>query len=244
MSPRPVFVVAGVGTGTGTGAATARLLAQKGWRVALVARNPDNLINLAKEINEAGGEAAGFPVHDYSYNATLSVFDAISAHKWSSGEPSEVRGALWNAGVQEVWKPFLEVSEKEIETTLQFNVAAAFGFARGAILAFKKNELDERGARGTLLFTGATASIRGNVRTSGIAAVKFAVRALSQSLAKEFGKDNIHVAHAIIDGIISTGSSDVRLDANSIAKNYVYLAEQDRSAWTWELDLRPAHEKW
>ncbi len=191
-----------------------RLLAQKGWRVALVARNPDNLNNLAKEINEAGGEvrysasrsdvsynqflsltqAAGFPVHDYSYNATLSVFDAISAHKWSSGEPSEVRGALWNAGVQEVWKPFLEVSEKEIETTLQFNVAAAFGFARGAILAFKKNELDERGARGTLLFTGATASIRGNVRTSGIAAVKFAVRALSQSLAKEFGKDNIHVS--------------------------------------------------
>ncbi|RPD59550.1 NAD-P-binding protein [Lentinus tigrinus ALCF2SS1-6] len=244
MSARLVFVVAGVGNGTGTGAATARLLAQKGYRIALVARNPDNLNRLAKEIVEAGGEAAAFPVQDYSYNATLSVFDTISAYKWPSAEPSEVRVALWNAGVQEVWKPFLEVSQEDIENTLQFNVAAAFGFARGAILAFKKNGLDERGARGTLLFTGATASIRGNVRTSGIAAVKFGIRALSQSLAKEFGKENIHVAHAIIDGIISIGSSDVRLDTNSIAKNYLYLVEQDRSAWTWELDLRPAHEKW
>ncbi|KAF9002184.1 hypothetical protein BDQ17DRAFT_1542485 [Cyathus striatus] len=114
---------------------------------------------------------------------------------------------------------------------------------------------DENGKRGTLLFTGATASLRGNAVTSAFASGKFGTRALSQSLAKEFGKQNIHVAHAIIDGSILTDQSkncgpewekneDVRLNADSIASSYLYLVNQDRSAWTWELDLRPAHEKW
>ncbi|THH07724.1 hypothetical protein EW146_g9223, partial [Bondarzewia mesenterica] len=113
----------------------------------------------------------------------------------------------------------------------------------------------EKGKRGTLLFTGATASLRGNVTTSAFATGKFGLRALAQSLSKEFGKENIHVAHVIIDGGIVTDRSrargeawvnnpDVRLEPDSIAKAYQYLTEQDRSAWTWELDLRPAHEKW
>ncbi|RPD59548.1 NAD(P)-binding protein [Lentinus tigrinus ALCF2SS1-6] len=255
MSTRPLFVVAGIGNGSGTGAAAARLFAQKGYRVALIARNADSLNRLAGEINSAGGEAAGFPISDYSYGATLSVFDNIAAHKWSSAGSSSLRVALWNAG-SGVWKPFLDVTEKDVETSLQTNVTAAFAFSRGAVLAFKQNDIDERGKRGTLLFTGATAAIRGNVTTSAFAAGKFGLRALSQSLAKEFGKENIHVTHAIIDGGILTDRSssyrdeawinnpDLRLDANSIAKSYLYLVEQDRSAWTWELDLRPAHEKW
>ncbi|KAI0696302.1 NAD-P-binding protein [Cerioporus squamosus] len=253
MSTRPLFVVAGIGQGSGTGAAAARLFAQKGYRVALVARNADPLNRLAGEINDAGGEAAAFPIEDYSYGATLSVFDSIAAHKWSSAGSSSLRVALWNAGTG-VWKPFLDVTDKDIETSLQTNVTAAFAFSRGAILAFKQNELDERGKRGTLLFTGATAAIRGNVTTSAFAAGKFGLRALSQSLAKEFGKQNIHVSHTeagiLTDRSLSTrdeawvNNADVRLDANSIAKSYLYLVEQDRSAWTWELDLRPAHEKW
>ena len=99
---------------------------------------------------------------------------------------------MWNAG-SGVWKPFLDVTEKDITTSLQVNVTAAFAFSRGAILAFKQNRLDETGSRGTLIFTGATAAIRGNVTTSAFAAGKFGIRALSQSLAKEFGKENIHV---------------------------------------------------
>ncbi|KAI1796950.1 NAD-P-binding protein [Ganoderma leucocontextum] len=259
MSARPLLIVAGIGNGSGTGAATARLFAKKGYRVALVARNADHLSRFAGEINSEGGEAAAFPIADYSYNSTLSVFDTIFAHKWTTEGPSEFRVGVWNAG-SGVFKGFLDVTEEDITTSLQVNVTAAFAFSRRAVLKFKENGLDERGKRGTLIFTGATAALRGNTLTSAFAAGKFGVRALSQSLAKEFGKENIHVAHSIIDGSIFTGqglsrrsgedaekykkNADTRLDANSIANSYLYLVEQDRSAWTWELDLRPAHEKW
>ncbi|KAJ3557748.1 hypothetical protein NM688_g1302 [Phlebia brevispora] len=258
MATRPVFVVAGVGNGTGTGAAAARAFSKAGYRVALIARNVDHLNNIAKELNSAGGEVAAFPVKEYSYSAVLAVFDQVRSHRWSSQEPAEVRVALWNAAAG-VWKPFLNVTEEDLKTSLDSNVVAAFAFSRGAILAFQKNSIDGLGKRDTLIFTGATASIRGNVLTSAFAAGKFALRALSQSLAKEFGKENIHVAHAIIDGNIPTDlaasqwsgeaqeefrrNQDIRLNPESIAASYLYLVNQDRSAWTWELDLRPAHGK-
>ncbi|OCH90382.1 short-chain dehydrogenase/reductase SDR [Obba rivulosa] len=252
MSTRPLFVVAGVGNGTGD-----RVFSKAGYRVALIARNAEHLKKTADEINATGGEAVAFPVPSYAYSDIASVFDKIRAHQWASGGRTELRAALFNAGAG-VWKPFLDVTEADVALITETNVTAAFAFARQVLLAFKQNEVDEKGKRGTLLFTGATASIRGNVTTSAFAAGKFALRALSQSLNKEFGKQNIHVAHAIIDGGILTDLSlsrrqgdpewksngDIRLDPESIGKSYLYLANQDRSAWTWELDLRPAHEKW
>lgn len=106
-----------------------------------------------------------------------------------------IRVAVYNAAAA-VWKGFLDITPGEVQDVLQINVAAAFSFSREAILEFKENEIQEAvGKRGTLIFTGATASIRGNVTTSAFAAAKHAQRALSQSLAKEFGKQNIHVAH-------------------------------------------------
>ncbi|KAI0919540.1 hypothetical protein AcW1_003231 [Taiwanofungus camphoratus] len=260
MAVRPVIVIAGIGNGSGTGASTARVFAKAGYRVALIARNADHLNKTAAEINKAGGEAAAFPVPAYSYPAITSVFQNIKTYQWASSEKPEIRVALWNAGAG-VWKGFLDVTEQELQTVIDANIVAPFAFSRQVLLAFKENEVDELGKRGTLLFTGATASVRGNVTTSAFASGKFALRALSQSLSKEFGKQNIHVAHAIIDGGILTDLSlsrrsdataskewkengDIRLDPDSIAKSYLYLANQDRSAWTWELDLRPAHEKW
>ncbi|EIM84866.1 NAD-P-binding protein [Stereum hirsutum FP-91666 SS1] len=251
MVARPLFVVAGVGAGHGTGAASARVFSKAGYRVALIARNADSLNEFASELNSQGGEVAAFPIKEYGYKDIHSAFEAIKK-QWPD---SEIRAALWNAGYG-AWKPFLELTEEEVTESVKTNVTAAFSFSREVILAFKQLPLNELGKRGTLLFTGATASLRGNTTTSGFAAGKFGERALSQSLAKEFGKDNIHVAHAIIDGGILTERSrsrhgeewesnpDVRLDPESIAKSYLYLTNQDRSAWTWELDLRPAHEKW
>ncbi|KAL4247331.1 NAD(P)-binding domain superfamily protein [Abortiporus biennis] len=257
-SPKPILVVAGVGNSSGTGGATARLFAKHGYLVALVARNADNLKAAAEEINKSGGEAAAFPISNYEYSTVINVCDQIKTHNWSNGK-GEIRVALFNSG-HGVWKPFLDVTEQDIQENVQVNILAAFAFSRQAILAFKENKIDEKGRRGTLLFTGATASLRGNVVTSGFATGKFALRALSQSLSKEFGKENIHVAHAIIDGGILTDRTlerqpgnakdnfqnnlDIRLSPESIAESYLYLANQDRSAWTWELDLRPAHEKW
>lgn len=161
--------------------------------MALIARNPDHLNTLAKDIKDAGGEAAAFPVEDYGYKAVLAVFDAVKAHKWS--EPAEVRVALWNASSgAAAFKTFLNVTEEDLRLSLEGTVTGPFAFSRQAILTFKENELNQLGKRGTLLFTGATASIRGNVFTSAFATAKFGLRALSQSLAKEFGKENIHVS--------------------------------------------------
>ncbi|KAH9943602.1 short-chain dehydrogenase/reductase SDR [Amylocystis lapponica] len=260
MSVRPVIIVAGVGNGTGTGAATARVFSKAGYRVALVARNADHLKKTTADLAQAGGETASFPVAEYSYSAVSAVVKAIKAHQWPTPEKAEIRVALWNAG-SAVWKPFLDITEEELDKVVSSTVVAPFAFAHEVLAAFKENAEDALGKRGTLLFTGATASLRGNTTTSAFAAGKFALRALSQSLNKEFGKQNIHVAHAVIDGGILTDLSlsrrtdpaaskqwkedgNVRIDPESIAKSYLYLANQDRSAWTWELDLRPAHEKW
>ncbi|KAF9496849.1 NAD(P)-binding protein [Pleurotus eryngii] len=253
---RPLAVIAGLGNGTGTGASSARLFAQHGYTIALVSRQRDNtLVNLVKEIKDAGGDAAYFAVPKYSRDAISSAFAEIRKQFPSSAYA--IRVAIFNA-VHGVRNHFLDATPEDIQEAVDVGIIAGFAFSREAIVEFKSNDLNEVGKRGTLIFTGATASIRGNVTTSAFAAGKAGQRSLSQSLAKEFGKDNIQVSHAIVDGDILTdvirarqkndpewiNNADVRLDPDSIAASYLYLANQDRSAWTWELDLRPAHEKW
>ena len=105
-----------------------------------------------------------------------------------------MRVTVWNAAFG-VWKSFLDITDEEVHKALEVNIRAAFAFSRLSILAFKGNGIDEVGKRGALIFTGATASWRGNTTTSTFAAGKFGLRALSQSLNKEFGKDNIHVSY-------------------------------------------------
>jgi len=251
---RGIFVVAGYGNGSGTGSASAVAFAKAGYKVALIARGAEALEKGAEEIKKTGGDAAAFPVQTYDHESIHSVFEAIKKH-WPN---EDIRVTLYNTAFG-VWKPFLDVTPDEWKESANLNIITAAAFARESILAFKDLELNEQGKRGTLLFTGATASWRGNKTTSAFSAGKFALRSLSQSLNKEFGKQNIHVAHAIIDGGILTDRSkqrnpdgydalvnnpDVRLSPESIAASYLYLANQDRSAWTWELDLRPAHETW
>ena len=133
-------------------------------------------------------QAAAFPITDYNYQEVQGAFRAVRA-RWPH---ADIRVALFNAGFA-VWKPFLQITEDEIDRVVDTNIKAAFAFSREAITAFQGQALDERGKRGTLLFTGATASLRGNTTTSAFSAAKFALRSLSQSLNKEFGKENIHV---------------------------------------------------
>ncbi|KAJ6489712.1 hypothetical protein DFH09DRAFT_1168410 [Mycena vulgaris] len=254
-----VVVVAGIGNGSGTGGAVARLFAKEGYTVALVSRGSEALDVLAKSIQASGGKAESFPIPTYGPEELTAAFNSIHA-RYPSPEYA-ITVAIFNAA-HGVWKPFLEVTPEDIRESNKVNIEGSFAFSRAAILAFQKNEpTASTGAKGTLVFTGATASLRGNVTTSAFASGRFALRALSQSLAKEFGKQDIHVAHAIIDGAIVTGNTHgdrntpptgpvenptphLKLSAESIAASYLYLVNQDRSAWTWELDLRPAHEKW
>ncbi|KAI0668190.1 short-chain dehydrogenase/reductase SDR [Trametes maxima] len=259
MPTRPVIVIVGVGNGTGS-----RVFSKAGYRVALIGRGTDRLKKAADTINQSGGEAIAFPIESYTYKPLTDIFVTIKAHQWSTPEKAEIRAALWNAGT-EVWKPFLDVTEEDLQRTLETHVTGPFAFAHQIVQEFKGNEVDTIGKRGTLIFTGATASIRGNVTTSAFAAGKFALRALSQSLNKEFGKQNIHTLTVLnrptaVTGILTDyvlehitddaarqklkENANIRLDPESIAKSYLYLASQDSSAWTWELDLRPAHEKW
>lgn len=126
----------------------------------------------------------------YATSEISSAFTSISSH-WPS-DSNALRVAVFNAGYG-VWKPFLQITDEEVAEALDTNVRAAFTFARLAITAFEENGLDVNGKRGALIFTGATASWRGNKTTSTFAVGKFGLRALSQSLNKEFGKDNIHV---------------------------------------------------
>ena len=132
-------------------------------------------------------------MESYSAQDIASAWGAI--RKQYPSPEYNIRAAVFNAGYG-VWKPFLDITPEEVQTSLQTNIASAFAFSREAILSFKENNIEEaNGKRGILIFTGATASLRGNVVTSAFAAGKHALRALSQSLAKEFGKQNIHVAH-------------------------------------------------
>ncbi|CAG7854162.1 SubName: Full=Uncharacterized protein {ECO:0000313/EMBL:CCA68919.1} [Serendipita indica DSM 11827] len=264
---KPVFIVAGVGNASGTGAASAKEFArQLGYRVALVARRLKDLQVIADEIIANGGEAHPFPVKEYSRDEIVAVFRAVR-EKWPD---SRIKVALWNASQ---WSriPFLD----DIQRSVQINVVAAFAWSQEAIKAMlepAEAPLQEGGTGGTVLFTGATSSIRGAASFAAFAAGKHGLRALSQSLAREFGKHDIHVAHVIIDGTILTNTTkrlfggrkhvvqtpgnesaaeegddwmddeSRRLDPESVAKAFVWLHQQKRDAWTLELDMRPAKE--
>ena len=138
-------------------------------------------------------QAASFTIASYSHEDIASAWSAIHSH-FAKPEYT-IRAAVFNTG-HEVFKRFLDVTPEDVQASLQVNVAGAFAFSREAILSFKANDIEEPiGRRGALIFTGATAGLRGNITTSAFAASKFGVRALAQSLAKEFGKENIHVAY-------------------------------------------------
>ncbi len=169
---------------------SSRLFAKEGYAIALVARGADSLKTLSDEIIAAGGTAAPFPISSYSTADVNSAYARIHAHY--QGQP--IRVALYNS-THDVWKPFLDITLEDVQGVAQTNLEGAFAFSKNVIQAFQANQVNEKGKRGALIFTGATASVRGNVTTSAFSAGKHALRALSQSLAKEFGKQNIHVSH-------------------------------------------------
>ncbi|KAJ7101393.1 hypothetical protein B0H15DRAFT_796202 [Mycena belliarum] len=254
---------AGVGNGSGTGGAVARLFAKEGYTVALVSRGAEALDALAKSIRTSGGKAESFPVPAYGAEELTAAFASIHA-RFPAPEYA-ITAAVFNTA-HGAFKPFLDITPEDVRESNKVNIESAFAFSRAAILAFQKNEVTPgTGKKGTLVFTGATASIRGNVVTSAVAAGKFALRALSQSLAKEFGKQDIHLdlgcpriatgntrgdRNTPPSGPVENTTPNAKLSPESIAaiserpQSYLYLVKQDQSAMTWELDLRPSHEKW
>ena len=223
-----------VGVGPGLGAALARRFAQGGLAVAVAARRVDALSELAREI---GGRA-------YACDATEedSVSQLFAAVERDLGRPTVV---VYNAGA---FSPgsVLEINAADFERC--WRALCLGGFLVGQCAA---RGMVEAG-RGTILLTGATASLRGGARFANLAVGKFGLRALAQSMARELGPKGVHVAHIVIDGQIRSERyaelekqrpADGLLDPDAIAEAYWHLHMQARSAWTLEIDLRPWVEK-
>lgn len=225
-----------VGVGPGLGAALVRAFAKEGYTVVAAARSASTLAEL-KRANQAARVVA--IDSDATEQADVErVFDEAATLG-----PTEV--AVFNAGAF-VRGSVLETDPAEFERC--WRVGCFAGFLVGQAAA---RRMVERGS-GTILFTGATASLRGGAGFVSVASPKFGLRAVAQSMARELGPKNIHVAHVIIDGQIRSQryarlegerGPDSLLDPDAIAAQYVVLHRQHRSAWTQELDLRPWSEK-
>ena len=244
MSLKPSCLI--VGAGDGVGSALARAFAREGLAVCITRRprNLDKLEAVAAAIRAEGGEAHAFGVDARIEAEMIDLVDKIEA------EVGPLQVVVFNIGAN--------VRFPVIDTTAQvyskvWEMAALSGFFTGREAA---RVMAPRG-KGTILFTGATASTRGGAGFSAFAGAKAALRQLAQSLAREMGPQGIHVAHVVVDGMIDGAfarsiapeiqallDADAILKPDEIAKNYVWLHNQQRSAWTFELDLRPWKENW
>ena len=233
-----------IGAGDATGSSVARRFAKEGYMVCAARRTEAALAPLVESIQAAGGRALGFALDARREEAVTGFIDHIE----STIGPIEVM--VFNVGGN-VRFPILETTTQKYFKV--WEMCAMAGFLAGREAA---RVMVPRG-RGTILFTGATASLRGAAGFSAFAGGKAALRALAQSMARELGPKGVHVAHVIIDGLIDTAFSrtnfadrvaaagpDGILNPNHIADAYWWLHQQPRDAWTFELDLRPWVEKW
>ncbi|MEQ9662259.1 MAG: SDR family oxidoreductase [Parasphingopyxis sp.] len=235
-----------IGAGDGLGGAVARRFAAEGHPVCLTrrARHIDQLEVLAEDIRADGGEAHAFGVDARSEEETAALFDRIE------NEIGPIGVTVFNIGANVRF----DIRDTTVRVfTKVWEMACFAGFLAGREAA---RAMVPRG-RGSILFTGATASLRGREGFAAFASAKHGLRALAQSMARELGPEGIHVAHIVCDGAIDgvfTRSrvedvgelldKDVILKPEDIAENYLMLHRQPRSAWTHELDLRPWRESW
>ncbi len=242
--PKGVCLVVGVGDGLGS--ALAHAFAAEGHVVCMMrrARNLDALEAVAQSIRDAGGAAHAYGVDARSEDEMVALFATIERDIG----PLEV--VVFNIGAN-VRFGIRETTARVF--TKVWEMACFAGFLAGREAA---NVMVPRG-RGSILFTGATASVRGRDGFAAFAAAKHGLRAVAQSMARELGPQGIHVAHVVIDGAVDGVftrqnrsnvaellAEDVILKPEDIAAAYVNLHKQPRSAWTHELDLRPWRESW
>jgi NAD(P)-dependent dehydrogenase (short-subunit alcohol dehydrogenase family) len=221
-----------VGAGTGLSASLTRALTQDGVRVALAARTTGDLDAL---IRETGARAFAC---DASRPAEVEkLFADLEA---TGGAPEIV---IYNASLR-ARGPFIDLDPAEVERSIAVSAFGGFLVAQQAA----RRMLPKR--HGTILFTGASASVKGYAQSAPFAMGKFALRGLAQSLARELAPQGIHVAHVVIDGGIKSArrsepaaAPDSLLDPDAIAATYLQLIRQPRSAWTWEIELRPWVER-
>ena len=233
-----------IGAGDALGGAIAKRFAREGYAAVIVRRHADQLEPLAQSIRDAGGEAHPFGLDARKEEDMVGLFERVEA------EIAPVEVCVFNIGAN------VNFPIEETTARVYFKVwemACFAGFLAGREAAKRMTPR----CRGTILFTGATASVRGREGFAAFASAKHGLRALAQSMARELGPKGVHVAHTIIDGAIDTAwiaenfperyklkTDDGILNPDHIADAYWGLHAQPRDAWTHELDLRPWMEAW
>src|SRR6266446_7543604 len=231
--PKPTYETALiVGAGRGLSASLARLLAGKGLRVALAARDAEKLATLCAETG-----AKAFACDAVEPDQVARLFMAVES---ATGAPEVV---VYNASAR-ARGPVAELVPAEVERAIMVSAYGGFLVAREAASRMLKK------GRGAILFTGASASVKGYPLSAAFAMGKFALRGLAQSMARELTPQGIHIGHFVIDGAIRNPGRteppdrpDSMLDPDAIAENYLHIMKQPRSAWTSEIELRPWVEK-
>ncbi|WP_252272039.1 SDR family oxidoreductase [Pseudomonas subflava] len=237
-------VVLVIGAGDATGGAIAKRFAREGYVACVTRRSADKLQPLVDEIRAAGGEAHGFASDARKEEEVAALVEGIER------DIGPIEAFVFNIGANVPCSILDETARKYFKI---WEMACFAGFLSAQAVA---RRMVTRG-RGTILFTGATAGLRGASHFAAFAGAKHGIRALAQSMARELGPRNIHVAHVVVDGAIDTvfirdnfpdlyarKDQDGILDPAHIADNYWFLHAQPRDAWTFELDLRPWTEKW
>ncbi len=228
-----------VGVGPGLGYSLTDKFRREGFDVGMMARSESSLERFEEELEHGSGTVESF---ECDARVPESVSSAFRALEESLGVPSVL---IYNAGTFTLGG-IMDIEPERFEECWQANCYGGYLCARQVLPEMKKE------GEGTILFTGATASLRGSEGFSTLAVGKFGLRALAQSMAREFGPDGIHVGHVIIDGQIATPANleeypererETFLDPDKIARQYWELHQQDRSTWTLELDLRPYVEE-
>lgn len=222
-------VVAGVGPGLG--ASVARRFAREGLDVALFARTESRIASLAAALDETPGSGLAVPTDLADRESVTAGFETVR----EALGPVDV--LVYNASAAP-WDGLRSISDADLDRALDVGVRGAVACARAAV----SDMLDGDG--GTVVFTGATTSVRGREGAVGFSAAKFGARGVAESMARELGPEGVHVAHVVLDGGIRPPDREVEapedyLDPDAVADAYWRLVEQDRSAWTLELDLRP-----
>ena len=233
-----------IGAGDSTGGAIAKRFAKEGFIACVTRRSADKLQPLVDSIHAEGGQAFGYASDARKEDDVAALFTQIEA------EHGPIEVMVFNIGANVPCSILEETARKYFKI---WEMACLSGFLNAQQAA---RRMVKRG-RGTILFTGATAGLCGSANFAAFAGAKHALRALAQSMARELGPQNIHVAHVVVDGAIDTDfirtsfperyalkDQDGILNPDHIAENYWYLHSQPRDAWTFELDLRPYMERW
>jgi NAD(P)-dependent dehydrogenase (short-subunit alcohol dehydrogenase family) len=244
MPTNPNKVALVIGAGDATGGTIAKRFAAGGYTACVTRREADKLEPLLQAIRAAGGQALGFGSDARKEAEVIELVERIER------DIGAIEVLVFNIGANVPCSVLDETARKYFKI---WEMACFGGFLNGREVA---RRMVARG-RGTIIFTGATAALRGAANFAAFAGAKHALRALAQSMARELGPQGVHVAHVVVDGAIDTEfirstfperyalkEQDGILNPEHIAENYWHLHMQPRDAWTFELDLRPYMERW